>query len=74
VYLRRSLLIGWACLLVLTLAAVAVADSSSAEPATETKPNVILIMTDDQGFGDLGCHGNPVLKTPSLRTMRSCLW
>lgn len=31
-----------------------------------TKPNVIIIMTDDQGYGDLSCHGNPILKTPNL--------
>jgi arylsulfatase len=30
------------------------------------KPNVIFIITDDQGYGDLSCHGNPILKTPNL--------
>ncbi len=29
-------------------------------------PNVLLIMTDDQGWGDVGFHGNPQLKTPHL--------
>ncbi|MCP5116450.1 MAG: arylsulfatase, partial [bacterium] len=29
-------------------------------------PNVVLLITDDQGYGDLGCHGNPVLRTPNL--------
>ena len=30
------------------------------------KPNVIIIITDDQGYGDLACNGNPILKTPAL--------
>ena len=30
------------------------------------KPNVIVLITDDQGYGDLSCHGNPVVKTPHL--------
>ena len=36
-------------------------------PNTEAKePNVILIKTDDQGYGDLGSLGSPYLKTPKL--------
>lgn len=29
-------------------------------------PNVVIVITDDQGYGDLSCHGNPVLKTPRI--------
>ncbi|MDG1277938.1 MAG: hypothetical protein P8O16_11710 [Algoriphagus sp.] len=29
----------------------------------DTKPNVILILTDDQGYGDLGIHGNADINT-----------
>ncbi len=46
-------------LMVLPVAAQAIEHSAR-------KPNVILIITDDQGYGEIGAHGHPVLKTPNL--------
>ena len=34
-------------------------------------PNVVFVLTDDQGYGDLGCHGNPVVKTPHIDALFS---
>jgi arylsulfatase A-like enzyme len=34
--------------------------------AGEKRPNVVLVITDDQGFGNLAAHGHPKLETPTL--------
>jgi arylsulfatase A-like enzyme len=39
---------------------------SQAISAAETKPNVVIILTDDQGFGELGVTGNPIVRTPQM--------
>ncbi len=42
-----------------------------AEKSVNEKPNVILVITDDQGYGDLACHGNPIIQTPNIDQFHS---
>lgn len=41
-------------------------DGRAAESLAGKRPNIIFILTDDQGYGDLSCHDNPILKTPNI--------
>lgn len=56
----RSWLIGLVCLAfgLLSLAAA-------------PRPHVVLVMMDDLGYGDLGCHGSPFIKTPHLDALHA---
>jgi arylsulfatase A-like enzyme len=55
-------------LLVLTLVATVARASHAAE---SPPPNVIVILTDDQGYNDVGCFGSKLIKTPRLDRMAS---
>ncbi|XP_053166032.1 steryl-sulfatase isoform X4 [Hemicordylus capensis] len=43
--------------------------TSNAENESISKPNIVLIMVDDLGIGDLGCYGNTTLRTPNVDSL-----
>lgn len=57
-------------LLLITLVSLTISCKSQSIKETvkkaTKKPNVIIVITDDQGYGDIAAHGNPLVKTPTL--------
>ena len=35
------------------------------------RPNILVIFTDDQGYGDVGAHGNAMIQTPNIDRLHS---
>lgn len=57
------------------LIAVCIATAIQCPVSNAQQPNVILLMTDDQGLGDLGFTGNPVIETPHLDALaKESVW
>ena len=50
------------------LVAVAAPHAQAATPDSE-KPNILFILCDDMGYGDLGCYGQPFIQTPCIDQM-----
>ena len=48
---------------------LALGTAATAEDEKPSKPNFIIIFTDDQGYGDLGCFGSEKIKTPHIDRM-----
>ena len=47
------------------------APASAADSIAGKRPNIVFVLTDDQGYGDIGAHGHPILKTPNLDRLRA---
>ena len=55
----------------LSITVISCKTNSNIQAVEESLPNVILVMADDLGWGDVAYNGNQIVKTPSLDAMAS---
>src|SRR5258707_1185668 len=48
------------------IGAGALSFSAGSAALSNRRPNIVFVLTDDQGYGDIACHGNKVIKTPHM--------
>lgn len=67
VFKERAVLV----LAALSIACLGTESAKADESDSAKKPNILFLLADDMGYGDLGCFGSPVIQSPHLDKLAS---